>query len=120
MNSTINGSSAVNMSTNGTAKLAVAGLVPKPDHPQRGKGGWGNGTSIAMDSALYKKTFEVACGASVKRFVMRKPSTSEIIATPANQIVAKIPRRYKNVVLQFADTPLPPTTFPLKRGVWIN
>ena len=60
-----------------------------------------------MDSALYKKTFEVACGASVKRYVMRKPSTSEIIATPANQIVAKIPGRYKNVV-QFADTPLPP------------
>ena len=69
-----------------------------------------------MDSALYKKTFEVACGASVKGFVIRKPSTSEIIATPANQIVAKIPGRYKNVVLQFGDIPLPSHNLSSQEG----
>ena len=39
-----------------------------------------------------------------KWFVVRKPSTGEIIATSANQICAtEIPWRYKNVVLYSPD-----------------
>ena len=42
-----------------------------------------------------------------KWFVVRKPSTGEIIVTSANQIVnaVEIPQRYKTVVLYSPDPP---------------
>ena len=48
---------------------------------------------------------------------VRKPSTGEIIATSANQIVRlKFQRTYKNVVLYSPDPPFPLAV--LKGGVW--
>ena len=74
----------VNMSTNGTCNVASPLLLDnlKPRPPSKEERAGGNGTSVAMDSAIYKKTFEIGCGASVKWFVVRKPSPSEIIVTP--------------------------------------
>ena len=74
-----------------------------------------------MESAK-SQAFEVACWASVnwrcakevckdvmskvKWFAVRKPSTGEIIATSANQIIPlKFRRTYKNVVLYSPDLP---------------
>ena len=84
-------------------------VVSFPDPPPKRKGGSGeystssdHGLAIAMDSA--------------KWFAVRKPSTGEIIAKSANQIVPPEFRwRYKNVVLYSPD---PPFLLEDSRGVW--
>ena len=81
-----------------TQELQVRhGIVSYPDPPPKRKGGSGEYSTashhwlaVVMDSA---KSLEVACWASIgvmskaKWFVVRKPSTGEIIATSANQIM---------------------------------